>query len=90
MKLDEALEWTMKNCTPETVGRLRSRDVAATLADEVNALLTLAEDAHEARNKDDDTRVGKLLLAMMDRGFRKTYRPDLVKVGAGETGKVEE
>ena len=53
--------------------------------DEVNALLTLAEDAHAAWDKDEDARVGKLLLAMMDEVFRKTYRPDLVKVGADRT-----
>jgi len=53
--------------------------------DEVNALLTLAEDAHEAWDKDEDARVGKLLLAMMDATFRKTYRPDLAKVGGSDT-----
>jgi hypothetical protein len=35
MTLEQALQWAEKNCTPETVGRLRSRDVVATLADEV-------------------------------------------------------
>lgn len=53
--------------------------------DEVNALLTLAEDAHAAWDRDDNARVGKLLLAMMDEVFRKQYRPDLVKVGADKT-----
>lgn len=35
MTLEQALQWAEKNCTPETVARLRSRDVVATLADEV-------------------------------------------------------
>ena len=35
MTLEQALQWAEKNCTPDTVGRLRSRDAVATLADEV-------------------------------------------------------
>ena len=35
MTLEQALEWAEKNCSPETIQRLRSRAVVATLADEV-------------------------------------------------------
>lgn len=55
------------------------------LVRERDELLALAEDAHEAWDKDEDARVGKLLLAMMDEVFRKKYRPDLAKVGDGDT-----
>ncbi len=82
-------EWNMKKDAEEW-DALRDeieyhRADAKKWNDEVNALLTLAEDAHEAWDKDEDARVGKLLLAMMDAAFRKTYRPDLVKVGATDT-----
>ena len=34
MNVRDALEWVERNCTPEAIGRLRSRKVAATLAAE--------------------------------------------------------
>ena len=54
MTLEQALQWAEKNCTPETVARLRSRDVVATLADEVRrtraALKEIAQlEAHYGR-----------------------------------------
>lgn len=33
--LEQALKWAERNCTPEAVGRLRSRAAVATLAHEV-------------------------------------------------------
>lgn len=47
------------------------------VTDENKALQKLATDAYNAWNRDDDPRVGKLLIAMLSPEFRKTYRPDL-------------
>lgn len=44
---------------------------------EIESLRTLAREASEAWDSDSDTRVGKLLRAMLDDGFRGAYRPDL-------------
>lgn len=44
---------------------------------ERDRLRTLARDAHTAWDNDRDARVGKLLMAMLDCEFSKTYRPDL-------------
>ena len=55
--------------------------IAAELAHrdiEIARLRTLALDAHTAWNLDMDSRVGKLLHAMLDEEFSKSYRPDLV------------
>lgn len=50
-----------------------------------NVLLrTLAKDAYEAWDNDMDARVGKLLRAMLDEKFSKTYRPDLVPNARGK------
>ena len=54
MTLEQALQWAERNCTPETIDRLRSRDVVATLADEVRrtraALKEIAQlEAHYGR-----------------------------------------
>ena len=38
MTLEQALQWAAKNCMPEAVGRLRSREVVATLVDEIASL----------------------------------------------------
>jgi hypothetical protein len=38
MTLEQALQWAEKNCVPEAVGRLRSREVVATLVDEIASL----------------------------------------------------
>ena len=38
MTLEQALQWAEKNCMPEAVGRLRSREVVATLVDEIETL----------------------------------------------------
>jgi hypothetical protein len=38
MDVKDALMWVEKNCDDKTVKRLRSRDVARTLADEVSRL----------------------------------------------------
>lgn len=46
-------------------------------ADEIERLRTLASDAYEAWDSDRDSRVGKLLRAMLDGKFCATYRPDL-------------
>ena len=51
---------------------------AAELQVEIERLRTLARDAYEAWDNDRDARVGKLLIAMLDEKFSKTYRPDLV------------
>ena len=48
-------------------------------------LLGLARDAYECWDGDKDAKVGKLLRAMLDEKFRAHYRPDLAKVGAGNT-----
>ena len=45
---------------------------------EIETMRSLARDAYDAWDHDRDARVGKLLRAMMDDGFRKTYRPDTV------------
>ena len=44
---------------------------------ENEALLQLARDALKAWDADKDSRVGKLLVAMTNRAYRSTYRPDL-------------
>lgn len=54
-------------------------------ADEIERLRTLASDAYEAWDSDRDSRVGKLLWAMLDGKFCATYRPDLPP-NAGVTG----
>lgn len=46
-------------------------------AAEIGRLQALAREAYEAWDKDRDSRVGKLLLAMLDAKFCATYRPDL-------------
>ena len=46
---------------------------------EIDKLLTLARDAQAAWDGDNDARVGKLLRAMVDKDFCKSYRPDLVQ-----------
>ena len=53
-------------------------DRAQQAAQEIEALKALANDARDAWDNDQDGRVGKLLLAMIDERFRFTYRPDLV------------
>lgn len=45
---------------------------------EIQRLRKLATDAYEAWDTDQDTRVGKLLRAMVDADFCRTYRPDLL------------
>ena len=55
--------------------------IAAELAHrdiEIERLRTLARDAYAAWDGDKDARVGKLLHAMLDEEFSKSYRPDLV------------
>lgn len=52
--------------------------LAADALAEIEAMRSLARDAYDAWDHDRDARVGKLLLAMMDEKFRKTYRPDTV------------
>lgn len=49
----------------------------AELDAEIQRLQTLARDAFAAWEYDRDARVGKLLRAMVDVQFCKTYRPDL-------------
>lgn len=49
----------------------------ASLIDENEQLRKLAQDAYAAWDSDQETKVGKLLRAMLDGDFRKTYRPDL-------------
>lgn len=46
-------------------------------AAEIERLRTLARDAYEAWDNDRDSKVGKLLRAMLDGKFCATYRPDL-------------
>ena len=55
--------------------------LAADALAEIEAMRSLARDAYDAWDHDRDARVGKLLLAMMDQKFRKTYRPDTVPNG---------
>jgi hypothetical protein len=59
--------------------RTRAGDVKPVLAaiEEIEALRKLASDAYTKWDADDEARVGKLLRAMVDHEFRKTYRPDL-------------
>lgn len=45
---------------------------------ELETMRSLARDAYDAWDHDRDARVGKLLRAMTDDQFRKTYRPDTV------------
>ncbi len=61
---------------PEGWPAVKMRQVSA-LCTELEQLRKLASDAHEAWDKDRDIQVGKLLKAMLDDKFRKTYRPDL-------------
>jgi len=44
---------------------------------EIKALRLLAQDAAIAWDEGKDSRVGKLLRAMVDVEFRKTYKPDI-------------
>ena len=78
------------------VGRLTALDEAcygneaadrelAALRAEAEALRTLAKDAHKAWDADKAMRVGKLLIAMIDPEFRRSYRPDLTP-NAGLSG----
>jgi hypothetical protein len=46
MTLGQALQWAEKNCTQETIERLRSRAVVAALAAEVHRL----HEVHEAKS----------------------------------------
>jgi len=48
---------------------------------EIERLTTLAKDAHAAWDSDQDARVGKLLIAMLDMDFCWSYRPDLTTLG---------
>lgn len=54
----------------------QAEDVRA-LRDERDQLIVLAKEAVKAWDTDQDARVGKLLMAMIDSDFRKQYRPDL-------------
>ena len=62
------------------------RDCIDVAADEIEQLRKLARDAYAAWNSDQETKVGKLLRAMLDGGFRKTYRPDTVPPNAEVSG----
>ena len=75
MDLDEALKWA--DTWAKTSDGDGDSEALAVLAAEVRALITLAEDAHEAWKNDRDSKVGKLLLSMIDTVHRKSYRPDL-------------
>jgi hypothetical protein len=61
----------------DKVNALFDRDIARRAADEIEALRTLAREAYAAWDTDMDSKIGKLLHAMLYEGFRKTYRPDL-------------
>jgi hypothetical protein len=54
---------------------------------EILRLRTLARDARAAWNIDKDVRVGKLLFAMTDDAFCRTYRPDLFAAQPGKEGE---
>lgn len=61
----------------DQAGTLYSHVVGREAATEIEQLRTLARDAYEAWDNYRDAQVGKLLRAMLDETFRKTYRPDL-------------
>lgn len=71
----EILDWLDAQGTPESH---QARDEIVRLRTETANILALANDARDAWDNDQDTRVGKLLLAMIDDEFRATYRPDRV------------
>lgn len=75
-----------QNCNQGRNCACGPRDCIDDAADEIEQLRKLAQDAYSAWNSDQETKVGKLLRAMLDGGFRKTYRPDLVTPNAGVTG----
>ena len=66
--------------------KCRKVGVGTTAECELYQLRKLAEDAYEAWDSDKETQVGKLLRAMLDGGFRKTYRPDLATPNGGSVG----
>lgn len=49
---------------------------------EIERLRTLARDAGKAWDMDQTSRVGKLLIAMIDEKFSAVYRPELSGTGA--------
>jgi hypothetical protein len=51
MTIGQALQWAEKNCTPETIERLRSRAVVAALAAEVHRLREAKSLLQEASGK---------------------------------------
>ena len=56
MTLEQALQWAEKNCMPEAVGRLRSREVVATLRQRVADLEALKSELVEIGAALDDPR----------------------------------
>lgn len=52
-------------------------DVLEIVKGERTQLMKLAKDALSAWDADQESRTGKLLMAMVDSDFRKQYRPDL-------------
>jgi len=75
MQVADALMWAdVWSKTGEGDGNSEALSV---LSSEVRRLLTLAEDAHEAWDNDRDTKVGKLLYAMISPEFCQHYRPEL-------------
>jgi hypothetical protein len=67
---------------PYTTAEDAECEECARLSDENEQLRKLAQDAYAAWDSDQETKVGKLLRAMLDANFRKTYRPDLVTPNA--------
>lgn len=59
-------------------------ETPCTTTSEVQRLRSLARDAYEAWDNDRDAKVGKLLRAMLDDAFCKTYRPDLAPNASGK------
>lgn len=53
----------------------------ASLNDEIEQLQKLAQDAYAAWDNNQDMKVGKLLRAMLDSDFRKTYRSGIATPG---------
>lgn len=71
---------------------VRLSDAHAAIAElraEHERLSTLARDAYVAWSTDRDARVGKLLRAMVDAGYCRTYRPDLMPNANSTSGDAE-
>jgi hypothetical protein len=69
---------TPEDFVAETCPEAHLQEVCKDLRAENVRLRALAADAYAAWDTDHDARVGKLLRAMLDAGFSKQYRPDLV------------